>query len=126
MPSRILLMFLLLFCLDARATDPQQTNSSDSNSPNYDPPLSGAPNYDPLLNDKIKSSVANTPHIDEKATDKATCRAKWDRYYRSQECLVPYRYASGVWKPGAFENCPVFAMPDECPPLSPQEWKDQQ
>jgi hypothetical protein len=53
--------------------------------------------------------------IDEKANDKATCAAKWDRYRKSQECFAPYHNVDGTMKPGAFENCTEVKEPTECP-----------
>jgi hypothetical protein len=53
--------------------------------------------------------------IDEKATDKATCAAKWERYLKSQDCFAPYHNVDGSMKPGAFDNCIEYKEPSECP-----------
>jgi hypothetical protein len=57
----------------------------------------------------------NSVSIDEKANDKATCAAKWDRYHKSQECFAPYHNVDGSMKPGAFEQCTEVKYPSECP-----------
>lgn len=58
---------------------------------------------------------ASSVLIDESATDKASCTAKWDRYHKSQECFAPYMNVNGSMKPGAFENCTDVKAPTECP-----------
>jgi hypothetical protein len=52
--------------------------------------------------------------------DNDTCDAKWERYFKSQECFAPYRNANGSLKPGAYENCTEVKKPTECPLQSPK------
>jgi hypothetical protein len=92
MPRNMLILLLLFTSLDVRAA-----TIEDSGAPASAPaPIYSAP-------------------IDEKANDAATCAAKWDRYFRSQECFAPYHNVDGSMKPGAFENCTEVKEPTECP-----------
>jgi hypothetical protein len=62
----------------------------------------------------VSAPVYSDP-IDEKANDKATCEAKWERYLKSQDCFAPYHNIDGSMKPGAFDNCIEYKEPSECP-----------
>lgn len=90
MTKRTLLLLLSLISLDAsaREREPRKTQAPE--------PAASAP-------------------IDERATDKASCAAKWDRYHKSQECFAPYTNVNGSVKPEAFENCAEVKAPTECP-----------
>ena len=94
MPSRILILLLLYISLDVSAASVEDTQAP-------------APASAPV-------PVYSGP-IDEKANDKATCAAKWDRYHKSQECFAPYHNVDGTMKPGAFEHCTEVKYPTECP-----------
>ena len=88
MTKRMLLLLLSLISLDARAREPRKT--------------------------QVPEPAASAP-IDERATDKVSCAAKWDRYHKSQECFAPYMNVNGSMRPGAFENCTDVKAPTECP-----------
>ena len=93
MPISMLLFSLLFISLDAGAED---TTSAQAAVP------------------------ANPAAMDEKSDDQDTCDAKWERYFKSQECFAPYRNANGTLKPGAYENCTEVKKPSECPLQSPK------
>jgi hypothetical protein len=94
MPSRILILLLLFISLDVIAASMEDTQAPASTPAPV--PVNSAP-------------------IDEKANDKATCAAKWDRYHKSQDCFAPYHNVDGSMKPGAFEHCTEVKEPSECP-----------
>jgi hypothetical protein len=94
MPRRMLILFLLFTLLDVSAAEVEDAQD-------ITPASAPAP-------------VNSTP-IDEKANDKATCAAKWDRYHKSQECFAPFHNVDGSMKPGAFEKCTEVKYPSECP-----------
>lgn len=52
--------------------------------------------------------------IDEKANDTKTCAKKMERFYKSQDCLAPYKNTNGTMKPDAFKNCADIKYPTEC------------
>jgi len=88
MTKRMLLSLLLLVSFDASAREAWRAQAPES--------------------------AASAP-IDERATDKASCAAKWDRYRKSQECFAPYVNVNGSVKPDAYENCTDVKAPTECP-----------
>ncbi len=57
--------------------------------------------------------VYQTP-INESANDAETCRLKWDRYHRSQECFAPHHMKGGAVKAEGFEHCTEYKSPIEC------------
>ncbi len=52
--------------------------------------------------------------INESANDAETCRLKWDRFHRSQECFAPYHMKGGAVKAEGFEHCTEYKQPIEC------------
>ncbi len=57
--------------------------------------------------------------IDESKNDEETCRLKWDRYIKSQECFAPFKNVNGTMKPGA-EYCTQYGEPSGDCPAHPQ------